>query len=319
MHQFSIITPTFNRAKYLTKVYNSLCQQDNVDLEWVILDDGSSDGTFDLISKFEKKFEIKYKFQENAGKPSAMNSAMQLLNSKITLVSLDSEDALIPNALSAIWNYYDNETGFFRDNCACVSGLCQYENGSIIGKKFPHDYYVSDYIRYIKNNKLTGDKCEFYITDIYKKYSFPIFTNEKNIAPSIVHMRIALNYKTLYLNQVFQEKEFLQGGLSTKNYWIMYPLGSELYYNEASVHPFKLKLRIKHSGEYIFYAKMNRRNEIFKNAMNKSIFPLGAMYFTILKSKYLLKKIPLLVKINSTIKKIFAKNNRNNSKIITSE
>jgi len=280
MYQFSIVTPTFNRATYLPRIYDCLCKQRNVDLEWIIVDDGSTDNTKEVVSGFEKKFEIKYVHKKNAGKPAAMNYGTQIANSHI-LVSLDDDDILCPGALKTVWDYFDIKTGKFCHDCICLSGLCQYENGDIIGKKFPHDYFISDYIRYIKNKKIIGDKSEFYVTNIIKKYPFPVFENEKNIAPSIIVIRIALTYKTLYLNRILQEKQFLQGGLSTQNYWLMYPFSSELYYNEASTPPFRLRLQIKHSAKYIFFAKLNKRRHIYKKAENKLLFPLGFLVYHI--------------------------------------
>jgi len=314
MHQFSIITPTYNRAKYLPKIYDCLHQQDNIDLEWIIIDDGSTDYTKELVCGFKETFEIKYKYQENAGKPTAMNVGIQLANSYITLITLDSEDILCPNILKTVWRYFDIDTGNFTHDCSCLFGLCQYENGNIIGMKFPGDFFVSDYIKYVKNRGIVGDKCEFYTTKIIKKYLFPILSNEKNIAPSIIPIRIALSHKTLFVNQIFQEKKFLKGGLSTQNYWFMYPLGSELYHNQASIPPFKFKLQIKHSGHYIFFARMNHKKNIFQEANNKIIFPLGIFMYLILLFKYFLKSFHLFQSVNDNIKK---KLNKKKQKLYT--
>ena len=304
MHHFSIITPTYNRSKYLPRIYECLKMQGESDFEWIIIDDGSTDNTKEVVSSFEKVFKIRYAYKENGGKPSAMNLGFQMADSYITLSALDSEDILCPNVLDTVWGFFDTKSGKFEHNCSCVTGLCQYENGKLLGMRFPHDYYVSDYIRYIKNKKITGDKCEFFLTETIKKYPYPIFNNEKNIAPSFLHIRIAWTQKTLYINKVLQEKQFLQGGLSTQNYWLKYPLSSELYYNETSVHPLKFTLQVKHSGEYIFYAKINKKKNIFKNAKNKLVFPLGTIMYCLLATKRFLKKFPILLGINNEIKKI---------------
>ena len=304
MHQFSIITPAFNRAKYLPRIYDCLIEQGNVDFEWIIIDDGSSDNTREVVSNFEKSFVIKYAYQENAGKPSAMNAGFQMADSYITLSALDSEDILCPNVLETVWSFFDVKGGKFEHDCVCLSGLCQNENRDLLGMRFPHDYYVSDYIRYIQNLKITGDKCEFFITEILKKYPYPVFKNEKNIAPSYLHIRIAWTYKTLYVNKIFMEKLFLEGGLSTQNYWLKYPLSSELYYNDTSIPPLRLKLQMRYSGEYIFYAKMNNKKSIFKNAKNKLIFPLGMVVYCKLSIKHFLKKFSFCRNVNKKIKKL---------------
>jgi len=315
MHQFSIITPTYNRANYLPRIYDRLCQQDDIDFEWIIVDDGSTDNTKEVVSQFRETFEIKYIYQENAGQVSALNTGTKNTNSYITNKH-DDDDILCPHVLKQVWEYFNFDSKKFKHDCACLAGLCQYETGDIIGNKFPDDYIVSDYIRYIKNNNIRGDKCEFYLTDVLRKYPFPIMGKEKNIAPSIVHIRIALSHKTLYMNKVFQEKQFLSDGLSTKNYWIMYPLGSELYCNEASVPPFSFKLQAKYSGEYIFYARLNKKKNIYKNARNKKIFLLGITVYILFCVKLFLKRFELLQNINKKIKKILNKNNQNHPKII---
>ena len=301
MHQFSIITPTLNRGKYLSRIYDCLCQQDNVDLEWIIMDGGSTDNTKEIVAGFKNIFEIKFKSQENDGKALAMNAGMQMSNSHIT-VSLDSEDILCKNVLKTVWSYFDIHAGKFVHDCAGLSGLCQYENGEILGKKFPHDYFISDYIRRRKNKNIYGDKCDFFLTEILKKYPHPIFENKKFIMESTIYNRIALTHKTLYLNLVFKEKQFFHGGLTAQVNWFKYPPGAELFYNEASIPPFKLSLQIKNSGEYIFYAKMNNKNNIFKEAKNKFIFPLGILAYFFLHVKYFLKKFKFLQDINDTLK-----------------
>ena len=71
----SIITPTYNRAYILPKCYESLVNQTIKDFEWIVVDDGSTDNTENLINSFikENKIDIKYVKQENGGKPSAHN------------------------------------------------------------------------------------------------------------------------------------------------------------------------------------------------------------------------------------------------------
>ena len=274
MHQFSILTPTYNRANYLPKIHACLCQQGDIDLEWIIIDDGSSDNTKEIVSGFKNKFEIKYSYQENAGKPTAHNKYMLIADSYISKMQ-DSDDILCPDILKEVWNYFNIETGKFQNGCACISGLCQYEDGNIIGDKFPYDFFISDYINYKENKHINGDKSDFYVTSILKNYPFPIIEDEKNIPPSIIHSRIALTNKTIFVNKVFEEKKFLENGLSSQNYLFKYTKGAELFYNEKSVPPYRLKLQIKHSAKYIYFCKKNNGKAIFKNAKNKTIFPLG--------------------------------------------
>lgn len=77
--KLSILTPTYNRAELLKRLYESIIKQKSeIDLEWLIMDDGSNDDTKQQIDKFikENKIHIKYFFQENAGKMTAINNLM---------------------------------------------------------------------------------------------------------------------------------------------------------------------------------------------------------------------------------------------------
>ena len=67
--KFSVCTATFNRAHTLGRVYASLLAQTERDFEWVIIDDGSTDGTDKLVEKWKSKapFPIHYEYQEKPG------------------------------------------------------------------------------------------------------------------------------------------------------------------------------------------------------------------------------------------------------------
>ena len=73
--KFTVFTPTYERAHTLARVYDSLCAQTFSDFEWVIVDDGSTDGTADLVVGWqtENRFPISYEKQPNQGKHIAVH------------------------------------------------------------------------------------------------------------------------------------------------------------------------------------------------------------------------------------------------------
>ena len=75
MKTVTIITPTYNRAELLKKLYQSLEQQNNKDFEWLIVDDGSTDRTKEAVEEITDNatFHINYIWKENGGKHTAMN------------------------------------------------------------------------------------------------------------------------------------------------------------------------------------------------------------------------------------------------------
>ncbi|MGL6166786.1 MAG: glycosyltransferase family A protein, partial [Fusobacteriaceae bacterium] len=78
----TVLTPTYNREKYLPRLYNSLINQSSKNLEWVVIDDGSTDLTEELLNKYilEKKISILYKKQKNSGKMKAVNMGVKIAN-----------------------------------------------------------------------------------------------------------------------------------------------------------------------------------------------------------------------------------------------
>ena len=75
MKTIGIITPTYNRAKLLPRLYQSLCKQTCFDFSWYIVDDGSTDNTLEVVRSFEaKEFAIKIIKKSNGGKHTALNA-----------------------------------------------------------------------------------------------------------------------------------------------------------------------------------------------------------------------------------------------------
>ena len=117
-YKFTIFTPTYNRAYCIEKVYQSLLKQTISDFEWVVIDDGSSDGTRELISSFanEGKIDIVYYYQKNQGKHVAQNYAVSIARGELFL-PLDSDDIIVPN------NGSYNQGGSDRSGTTRISRL----------------------------------------------------------------------------------------------------------------------------------------------------------------------------------------------------
>ena len=103
--KLSILTATYNRASFLERLYESIIVNldKELDVEWLIMDDGSEDETSEIVQKFidESKVEIKYKKQENQGKMVAINNLMQYVTGDL-IVDCDSDDYFAPNAFETI-------------------------------------------------------------------------------------------------------------------------------------------------------------------------------------------------------------------------
>ena len=118
----TILTPTYNRAYTLKNAYDSLVRQTNKNFEWVIVDDGSTDDTKDLVNDFIKEgnIQIKYFLKKNGGKHTALNYGIKRINTKYVLI-LDSDDYLKDDCVELVlkpWEKYDKDTSI-----GCLSFL----------------------------------------------------------------------------------------------------------------------------------------------------------------------------------------------------
>ena len=105
----TILTPTFNRKHTLNRVYKSLLKQDYMLFEWLLIDDGSTDLTKDLIKELKEKapFKIRYRYQKNGGKHRAHNTGVLIAGGILTII-LDSDDTLVEGAIRIIWDSWDS-------------------------------------------------------------------------------------------------------------------------------------------------------------------------------------------------------------------
>ena len=100
----SILTPTYNRAEVLCRPYESLLRQSRRDFEWVVVDDGSTDGSASLVRRWQADapFPITLlTYRNNRGRNAAINSGLELVSGEYTLF-LDSDDELLDHALESV-------------------------------------------------------------------------------------------------------------------------------------------------------------------------------------------------------------------------
>ena len=106
----TVFTPAYNRAHTLPRTYESLLRQDCKDFVWLVIDDGSTDNTAELLSQWQKKdngFEIKYIYKENGGMHTAHNTAYENIDTELN-VCIDSDDMLADGAISSILKLWEN-------------------------------------------------------------------------------------------------------------------------------------------------------------------------------------------------------------------
>ena len=270
--KFTVFTPTFNRKELLEKLYESLQKQTFKDFEWLIVDDGSTDGTKEKVEEFlsEKKLEIKYYFKENGGKQRAYNFATEKANGEL-FICLDSDDEYVENGLEIIlkyWKKYEKNS-----DIAGMGYLSTYPNREIIGSSFPEKEMISTQFEIYNKYGVKGDKGLMFRTEIIKKYKFPVFEDEKFITEAVVYNRICEKYKMVYVNEKIEIKEYQEDGLTAKynNLLLKNPKGQALYHNEINSQKLTFKQKILNNAVYYKFCKVAgyKFGKIFKESKNK--------------------------------------------------
>lgn len=234
---FTVFTPTFNRAQLLARVYDDLREQTFKDFEWLIVDDGSTDGTGQLVASWTSSapFPVRYLVQENSGKHVALNRGVREAHGEYILI-VDSDDRSLPRTLEVFLRAWQAIPEEERDLYSTVVALCGRPDGTLIGRPFPAAVVdgrnIAEQLQYLDS----GERCGALRTAVLKQFPLPEVPGERFIAEGIVWNRIAVRYRARFVNEVLQIKDFQPGGLTDTalRLRIQNPQGAMLFYAEAA-------------------------------------------------------------------------------------
>lgn len=205
----SVLTPTYNRANVLHRVYDSLNRQKTRDFEWVVVDDGSTDDTPALLARWQtdSDFPITWlRYSNNRGKFPAINEGRKLVTGKYTL-TLDSDDNLLDGAMETIaeWRI---KTGI--DTRSDICGLvfrCVDDFGKIVGKMgnrekhYPEETMVMSTREARYGFGMIFDKVHVQKTDTLSLTRYGELDCAENLPPSIGANRISDHFKVVYIDR----------------------------------------------------------------------------------------------------------------------
>ena len=211
MPLFTVFTATYQRAHTLHRVRESLEAQTFRDFEWVVVDDGSTDGTGELVAEWarEASFPVRYLHQPNAGKHVAWNRGVAEAAGELFL-SLDSDDRCVPHALERFAHHWSAIPAPERARYQGVTALCADPQGNVIGTPFPAAPLDATPLDLRYRHAVTGEKWGFQRTDVLRTHPFPEPPGRRFVPESLVWDRIGRRYLTRFVNEplrIYDEAE----------------------------------------------------------------------------------------------------------------
>ena len=213
-NKITVFTPTYNRAYILKNLYESLMLQTVQKFEWLIVDDGSTDETADLVATWlkENKISIRYLKQRNGGKQRAHNKGVEECKTEL-FVCVDSDDYIAECSIESIlktWKNIKND-----DKLAGIIALRGVDEKTPIGTAMPEVQKSSLRDLYRKYH-FKGDTTLVYRTEILKKYPYWVAEGEKFIGEGYVYQQIDQKYEMYLLPEIIIICNYLEDGY-TKN------------------------------------------------------------------------------------------------------
>lgn len=218
----TFFTPTYNRADILHRCYESLQKQSCFDFDWIIIDDGSTDNTSEVVREWvknETRFKISYIKKKNEGMYSGYNKALEVADTPL-IVCLESDDMFAPDTMDIVKRNWEKikDTDLIGFMTPCI-----YEDGSWVGDPFPEDVkQMHHYERFLKYH-LEGDKTYVHKTEILKREApMPVFEGEKCLNPIYLMYECDKYGYMAVSNEAFCITEYRPGGMTDTVYWQYY-------------------------------------------------------------------------------------------------
>lgn len=291
MKQITVFTPAYNRADLLPRCYESMRRQTNKEFIWMVIDDGSTDGTQELVQQWqrdERTFEIQYYYKENGGLHTAYNEAISHITTPLS-VCIDSDDFMPDNAVEKILDFW-NKNG--SDEYAGIVGLDCDLDGTVIGDPLPSQKSINLIDLLTGKYKIkNGDRTNVIRTELYKKFApMKVYPGEKNFNPHYMHLQISREYDFLILNENLHYVEYQPNGMSSsmiKQYRSSPNSFADTRLLYLSFPNTTLRFKFKHTIHFISSCILSSgKRSFFREAPNKALV-LAALPFGIALAIYI--------------------------------
>lgn len=286
--RITVFTPSYNRADLLPNLYMSLLRQSCRDFKWLVIDDGSTDNTQEVVAAWirEGKIDIQYVYKENGGLHTGYNKAIECMDTELS-ICIDSDDYLTDDCIESVLDFWDENKG---EDIAGLIGLDIRQDGSTIGGFLP-DTKTVDPLWLTELD--AGDRKYVIRNDCYRKvYPMPVFEGEKNFNPHYLVLKLCREYKFLVLNKPLCVVNYQPDGMSANifNQYVNSPrsfaeIRMVIMDNPKTSFPYLVKTTIHYVSSSIF-----SRNKHFIRESPRKLLTILAIPFGLLLTGYIKKK-----------------------------
>lgn len=247
MKTLTVFTPTYNRKHTLCRTFESLCRQTSDDFDWLIIDDGSTDGTREWVESLggkvvnsgksfdwmgrellledenhfvimssesvsKKTLKIEYIYKPNGGLYTGYNTAYAIIQTQLC-VCIDSDDFMPDDSVEIIVNKWNNYLANFSNKKIELGGVVGLDY-NVVNKKPLGGYFSEDnIICYWEDLHHTGDSKHVMRTDLMRSVAPQIgFQGERDFNPYYMLMQVCNEYQVLAVNDNFCWVEYQTSG-----------------------------------------------------------------------------------------------------------
>lgn len=203
MHEgplISIVTACYNGAAFVERTYASVKALTYKNLEWIVVDDGSTDDTLRRLNEFAADRLIPIEIValgKNVGSEGAIRQGVLRARGQFTLI-LDHDDEVVPTALDTLMGFWEGFAGS-HERLSGVGGRCRDENGKFVGTPLPASPMVTNELELRHVYKVRGELAGMVRTDVLRE-AFSEF--ERGMTHGMMWYRIARKYNAIFTNDV---------------------------------------------------------------------------------------------------------------------
>lgn len=262
---------SYNHIQYVEEAVMSVVNQTYPNKEIIVIDDGSTDGSTQLLEKLSKKYGFFYKTQENKGVSATLNDMLQNYTHGKYIMGTASDDILELDVAEKYVDYMEKHPEFGM----CYGNIRKMNDNSEITGEVLGSGHTGDLFEAIATGKAVLPMTSFmWNTDVFKKVGY----YEESIATEDIYMlyKVSKNFKIGYVN-TFAKRYRVHRKNSTTNHWVMYENAkrvAQLYKNE---YFYEEMIKLKHL-QWFYLLSRNYKKEALQYFNDAVKQPLSKLF-----------------------------------------